>query len=50
MPSFTNATMPFCLLCEKTFSDDPMKPAKMKDLLERIHCDKKNRDVDFVRC
>ena len=41
--------MPFCLLCEKTFSNDAMKPAKMKDHLERIHCDKKNKDLDFLR-
>ena len=41
--------MPFCLLCEKTFSSDAMKPAKMKDHLERIHCDKKNKDLDFFK-
>ena len=49
IPSFTNETVPFCLLCEKTFSNDAMKPAKMKDHLERIHCDKKNKDLDFLR-
>ena len=49
VPSFTNETMPMCLLCEKTFSNDAMKPAKMRDYLERIHCDKKNKDLDFFK-
>ncbi|XP_076049445.1 zinc finger BED domain-containing protein 5-like [Oratosquilla oratoria] len=47
VPSFTNETMPMCILCEKTFSNDAMKPSKMKDHLERIHSDKKNKDLDF---
>ena len=38
--SFTNKTMPMCQLFEKTFSNDAMKPVKMKDHLERIHFDK----------
>jgi len=49
VPSFTNETMPMCLLCEKTFSNDAMKPSKMKDHLERIHSDKKNKDLDFFK-
>ena len=47
--SLTNETMPLCLLCEKTFSNDAMKPAKMKDHLERIHSDKKNKDIDYFK-
>ncbi|XP_063847263.1 zinc finger BED domain-containing protein 5-like [Scylla paramamosain] len=42
--SLTNDTMPLCHLCEKTFSNDAMKPAKMKHHLETVHCDKKNKD------
>ena len=37
----TNESIPMCPLCEKTFSNDNMKPTKMKDHLERIHCAKK---------
>ena len=49
VPSFTNETMPMCLLCKKTFSNNAMKPAKMRDHLERINCDKKNKDLDFFK-
>ncbi|XP_045133133.1 protein FAM200B-like [Portunus trituberculatus] len=45
--SLSNDTMPLCLLCEKTFSNDAMKPAKMKDHLERVHSDKKHKDLDL---
>ncbi|XP_063847276.1 zinc finger BED domain-containing protein 5-like [Scylla paramamosain] len=44
--SLTNDTMPLCHLCEKTFSNDAMKPAKMKHHLETVHCDKKNKDLE----
>ena len=49
IPSLTNKTLPLCLLCEKVFSNDAMKPAKMKEHLERIHSDKKDKDLDFFR-
>lgn len=45
----TNETLPMCLLCEKTFGNDYMKPSKMKDHLERIHSDKKNRELEFFK-
>ena len=41
--SLTNETMPLCLLCENTFSNDAMKPAKMKDHIEKIHSHKKKQ-------
>ncbi|XP_064079404.1 protein FAM200B-like [Macrobrachium nipponense] len=41
--------MPLCLLCEMTFSNDAMKPAKMKDHLERVHSDKKKKDLDYFK-
>ncbi|KRZ00565.1 Zinc finger BED domain-containing protein 5 [Trichinella zimbabwensis] len=46
IPSFANETMPMCLLCQKFFSNDAMKPSKMKDHLERVHPDKKNKDIE----
>ena len=39
--------MPLYLLCEKTFSNDAMKPAKMKDKLEWLHFDKKHKVIDY---
>ena len=38
-----------CLLCEKTFSNANMKPSKMKEHLERIHSDKKDKDLEFFK-
>lgn len=45
----TNETIPLCLLCEKTFGNDAMKPSKMKDHLERVHSDKKNKELEFFK-
>ena len=47
--SLTNNTKPLCLLCEKTFRIDAMKPAKVKDHLERLHSDKKHKDIDYFK-
>ena len=41
--------MPLCLLCEKSFSNDAMKPAKMKDHLERLHTYKKHKDINYFK-
>lgn len=40
--------MPMCLLCEKTFSNEAMKPSKMKDHLGRVHSDEKI-DLDYFK-
>ena len=42
-------------LCENAFSNDAMMPAKMKNYLERVHSEKKSKDLDYfktlkVRC
>ncbi|XP_068200436.1 zinc finger BED domain-containing protein 5-like [Palaemon carinicauda] len=47
VPSLTNETSPMCLLCEKVFSNDAMKPSKMKVHIERVHPDKKDKDIMF---
>ncbi|KRZ15985.1 SCAN domain-containing protein 3 [Trichinella zimbabwensis] len=47
--SFSNETMPMCLLCQKVFSNNAMKPSKIKDHLERVHPDKKNKDIEFFK-
>ncbi|XP_071036604.1 zinc finger BED domain-containing protein 5-like [Parasteatoda tepidariorum] len=44
-----NETIPMCLLCEKTFGNDYMKPSKMKDHLDRVHSDKKNEELEFFK-
>ena len=47
IPSFTNASLPMCLLCEKTFANDAMKPSKMKDHQERMHADSLDYDLGY---
>ena len=37
------------LLCEKAFSNDVMRSAKIKDYLERVHSDKKSEDLDYFQ-
>ena len=32
-----------------TFSNDSMKPSKMKGHLERIHCDKNSEELDYFK-
>lgn len=45
-----NETIPMCLLCEKTFGNDYMKPSKMKDHLDRVHSDKKKiKNLNFSK-
>ncbi|KFD47110.1 hypothetical protein M513_12020 [Trichuris suis] len=40
-----NEHLPMCLLCEKVFSNDTMKPSKLKLHFTRCHPDKNGRDV-----
>ena len=47
VPSFANETILICLLCEVTFSNDAMNPAKMRDHLQRIHSDKRSKDLEY---
>lgn len=44
-----NNTIPLCLICEKTFHNDTMKPSKMKDHLDRMHSDKKNKELEYFK-
>jgi len=45
--------LPFCLICEKTFSNETIKPSRLKDYLSKIHPDKLyifiRRKFDFAR-
>ncbi|XP_026471713.1 SCAN domain-containing protein 3-like [Ctenocephalides felis] len=44
-----NPCMPLCLLCSKTFSNEAMKPSRLEDHLNRMHPDKKDKNVDYFR-
>ncbi|KFD68115.1 hypothetical protein M514_08498, partial [Trichuris suis] len=44
-----NEHLPMCLLCEKVFSNDTMKPSKLKLHFTRCHPDKNGKDVSYFR-
>lgn len=41
----TNEKLPLCLICEKTFSNEAMKPSKMKEHFMKKHSDKGNKNI-----
>lgn len=45
----TNAQLPLCLLCEQVFSNEAMKPSRLKEHLMKIHPDKANRERPFFQ-
>lgn len=45
----SNQQLPMCLICEKVFSNDAMKPSKMDDHLSRVHADKKSKPLSFFQ-
>uniref|UniRef100_A0ABM5G983 Zinc finger MYM-type protein 6-like n=1 Tax=Pogona vitticeps TaxID=103695 RepID=A0ABM5G983_9SAUR len=49
IPSPSNVHLPFCLLCEKTFSNEAMKPSRLKEHLVKIHSDKADKPVSFFQ-
>lgn len=42
-----NHSMPFCLLCQKQFSNEAMKPSKLLDHLKRRHREYEDKPLDF---
>ncbi|XP_041963280.1 protein ZBED8-like [Alosa sapidissima] len=47
IPSPTNVQLPMCLLCEQVFSNEAMKPSRLKDHLNKMHPDKASHDVAY---
>lgn len=43
----TNPSSPMCLICQKTFSNEAMKPSRLQDHLYKIHPNKKDKDVSY---
>ena len=40
---------PLCVLCDKTFSNEAMKPSRLRSHLERVHSEHANKDEIFFR-
>ena len=49
IPSVTNEQLPMCLICEKTFTHEGMKPSRMIDHLKAKHLEKANKDFAYFR-
>jgi hypothetical protein len=41
--------LPFCLICKHTFSNEAMKPSRLRDHLQTMHPDKKDKSVEFFK-
>ena len=44
-----NKQMPMCLVCEKTFSNEAMKPSRMIEHLRRVHPELADKGVTFFQ-
>ena len=49
IPSSTNVQLPMCLLCERTFSNESMKPSRLQDHFSKMHSDKNDKDLSFFK-
>ena len=45
--SLTNPQQPMCLVCEKNFSNEPMKLSRLLEHLQKIHPDKSGKTLAF---
>ena len=43
----TNPQQPMCLVCEKNFSNEAMKPSRLLKHLQKIHLDKSGKTLAF---
>ena len=46
---YQHSTLPMCLLCNKTSSNESMKPSKLKKHLTKVHSDKKAKDLSYFK-
>ncbi|KFD66371.1 hypothetical protein M514_21401 [Trichuris suis] len=44
-----NRRLPMCLICEKVFPNEAMKPSRLKEHFTRCHPDKRCKDVAYFR-
>ncbi|KYN29155.1 hypothetical protein ALC57_01414 [Trachymyrmex cornetzi] len=38
-----------CLICQKVFSNESMKPSRLEDHLKKVHTDKKDKDLSYFQ-
>lgn len=44
-----STSMPMCLIFPKVFSYDAMKPSRLQEHLNKIHTNKKNKDLSYFQ-
>ncbi|KFD50438.1 hypothetical protein M514_08665 [Trichuris suis] len=44
-----NKQLPMCLLCNRVFSNEAMKPSRLKEHLAKIHPDKAGKDLNYFK-
>lgn len=49
IPASHNEQLPFCLICEKTFSNEAMKPSRLIEHFKKAHFNKADKDVNYFR-
>ncbi|XP_053159163.1 LOW QUALITY PROTEIN: protein ZBED8 [Hemicordylus capensis] len=49
IPSPSNNALPMCIICQKVFSNEAMKPSRLQEHLTKIHPDKKNKDLHYFQ-
>lgn len=49
VPSPSNQHNPMCLLCDRVFSNEAMKPSRLSDHLLKVHTSDANRDIAFFK-
>ena len=47
IPSPDNEQLPLCLMCEKTLSNESMKPSRLLEHLNKKHKDRKDKDENY---
>ncbi|KAF0713483.1 SCAN domain-containing protein 3-like, partial [Aphis craccivora] len=47
--SRTNPSSPMCLICQKTFSNEAMKPYRLLDHFNKMHSGMKDKDVTYFQ-
>ncbi|KRZ66689.1 Zinc finger MYM-type protein 6 [Trichinella papuae] len=49
IPSPKNAQLPMCLICEKVFSNEAMKPSRLLDVVIIPCCNKAKKDLSYFQ-
>jgi hypothetical protein len=44
-----NKTLPMCLICQRVFSNEVMKPSRLEEHLTKIHPDRKDKNLSYFQ-